>query len=1466
MEHQYDENKIKKLVECSDIQVILKDGTKISLDELNLEHVTTGVYPFWEYAGISNPLGQASATIINAINGALSPILNAIQGVVGDISSTVYSILNEVSNISSEVSNIVNFVQDLADRVSTIVTYIENLPSEISSFIQSAINTLREPLSNIQSILSNVVSYIEGIPGEIQGIISNLVSAVEEIPSEIENIVSNLINEVTNAISSLSSELSGFFSEIREALSSITTSIYDVSKTIIRGVEDSIGNIVHVVQQIYDYIVKEFKGISDVLSHMVHSIQSSFGSIIHGIESLVSNVKSALGGILSDITHTIANLPKAVGELVGDILEKFRAYFSAIMDGVTSIGSAFKGFINPLVEIKNWLTSKLYEVWSDLYNDVLKPIYTDVANIIAHPIKTISSFFSDVEKSSEELFKPVTCVLDEVVKAIENSGIGWIVNELPEEIISGIKSPVQWLEGSVIPFLDKVWTSIVSGAKWIYSKITESVNTIQNIAIGFISGAIMSLSKQMKFDAVDIVFKPIVDITGVNEWAKRTEGFMQFVETIGKPIEPLYTYYNLATYSILNTIPKGNVLALMISTVILGLSGVLDYVAGELSVIFAKLDINISLKDIGKAIPKIIYRAVLELVKTLMFTTSFWLYEPFKYWVNPFVRYHFPLPVEIPTYPEMVRSTRRFLPCYLLAERGKQNYRNMFNAVISELHRIMDYRAYPFWFELMTLGKFTPQIVIDKSGIPTLLEFTVEDRFGFKRNIPMALLYELPTPSDTIRMMMRDVIINLDQFELMMASHGFNKDVTALYYLLHFKYPSPTNLFEFATRLAGEVTWFEAHGVAKKFIDRNVKQFTEWKLGYPPKTPSELTSLVNNINLPKPTQVTQSIDTSKIDSAVVSRFNQVVGYILPYYKWHNYFPMSWIPGWTSDQMMAIELSAEIPTRLDARWMFKWCIITDTDLLRIVMSRGMHPQWVTKIAIGEMMNALNEERNLVRSSILSAYKYGLLTEDTVSNLLSHLCDVNILGLEIPVRFLPSEVKLLTIRADYDRAIEIIRSVIREMNIAYAENLISFDEYENAVNSVITAVNNSMGLQMVLDGSFFNPYKEYLDAYKDVDTFRRVRAWIRYSMYQLLYRFMRGFVPSGTMKQILDTLVELGKLTPAEKGIFEVMMQFMVSGYVNEVEIKAVLRELERGAITLDTAKKRLISLGMSDKLADAMIEAYAKHYTLSVSTLLSYADYVEIPEEILKQKMQILGVPEKDQKIILEVFKIKPVRSEMNEALRQLLEAFSNGYITEKELENAISKYGISRVGLNFLILAYKIRRENNDAKLYIDALIHKFKRGAISLSDLEKEIIKIVHDRTTAELIIEKNARVYELSVDKLIQMREYVPISTEWIINKAKEFGYPENEIKILPAYSVAREISSEVTRLANELGEDFVYGVITEQEFRQALDQLATLNGEVKRKLGVDWIVLSPEERDLLVTLYKLRRLRHEKSRRRG
>jgi len=617
--------------------------------------------------------------------------------------------------------------------------------------------------------------------------------------------------------------------------------------------------------------------------------------------------------------------------------------------------------------------------------------------------------------------------------------------------------------------------------------------------------------------------------------------------------------------------------------------------------------------------------------------------------------------------------------------------------MIEYTRRRMPTRAFDEWIkksrEIMALrgynDYFVNAVFTKVDEIPADLRITIKDRFGVDRLLPTSAVYDLPTASDFCRMMVRDIIA-LDGFKKAMLARGMIPDIAKMYYLLHFRYPPLDKLFEFVCRCAAGFAW----------VDQQPEK--EEDLGVAGVAPAALNAI--------PPDLGKQFNLDHVKSTIVEYTKK---FLTPYAKWHDYAPFAYVEGFTADRLINLDMMADIPMRIDGRWMYKWGIITDYDVFRIATARGMHPRWIEPITVAECMNALAEERTLARTGVINVFKEGFATEELLKKTLSGLTTINILGKERVVKFLDGEVKLLSLRAKYDRALDILREYQRDLMRAYEENVVDWDSLVKALDVTTKALARGLNINLSLDEEYYRLYKPVSESLRSVYTIRRVRYWLNYMLRNILTRFQSGYISRSEIKQIVNEIAEFAKLTDEEVQALLEIGELMLSVFNREMIARGILRKLSRGAITVDEAKKKLRELGLDDDVIDAMIEYNAKTYTLTLSQLISYMEYVPVKPEMLKRKIEMLGIP----------------------------------------------------------------------------------------------------------------------------------------------------EDEAKLIPAYAIARELSSEIGRYVTELITDFAHGLLTEQELRKELNDVATLWGKA-REFGVEWVILSPQEREILIALAKKRRERYERT----
>ena len=1499
-----------RVLEYANIEVVLKDGSVRRLDALRLTagelYAQVVIYQRWQYAGIADPLGQAVGIIINALSAPLNAIqtavnlvstalqsareaiLSAIEGVASSISATINSAMQSVTNT---ISGVTSYLSQLSNQIvssfQSVITTISNTIQSVSSTLNSAISSLSE---RFHGLITNVLESISNLGNTLRGLITNVTQAVTSGFQQLQGFFTNLIQNVANQLANIGNLIRSAFENVQRAISNVANNIMNVVRSSIEGVRqfmgqmisqfqslisnimthvtESLANLQNAIGSLGQSIVQGIRGFFDVIANQIQNLSSALSNVANLITESIRNVVGSIGKTVSDAFRNVSNVIEGIRsalnnigqnifqqlqglwntlkELYTNVIQQLGRVAStisgAVKDSLTSfitevskaleemskgfagwfvditktlkgMTSAFQGFVNPLVEIKNWLVTTLPQVFRQYLVDPL----------IAKLKELGSEFRKEPVLAAIELAgltNPMLMAIATVWRAL-----GYEVEITPDGKLTNVKRVT-----SVFDLLGKItsdaWDILQGRITAISEWMSNVLKGVAEFTVQRMSDVVSILSEAMKdtlgtlgevvrssFESFIGVVKPL--FKGFFDSLLEISGLFRKPSDVKSPTDVVTMYTSSMFEMVVATFFVDTITLLGASSLVSNVLDMFREIEAKISPILASIGGKIRPALPWKSFSEFIKTSIEEFYKTFFFTFSFWWFEPTKYLLNPYARGF--LPIEIPTLREIIEIGRRYYPT------EKSDY------ALKQVQRILEMRGYPPWLDEAILSN------------PAALGTDVTDRFGAKRRLPSAIFYDLPTPSDFVRMMLRDIFATFDDFKRAIAMRGFYEDVAKLYYLLHFKYPSLDKLYEFVTRAAAGMAWYVPGDTIKKEIE---KIYEIYGIRYRTLAPAEL-----NADLPSDPQVA----IQKITQTIYEYLDK----ISPYLKWHDYFPSAWIDGFTSDQMLVADMMADIPQRIDSRWMYKWGIISELDVVRIVAARGMHPKWIEPIALAEMMNALAEERTYVRTGVINAYKEGFLKSDALFKQFTNLTSVKLLGKDVPVRFLEGEAKLLELRARYDRAMDILNDSKTYLKRAYADNIIEWDDVLNVFRGIVARIQKALGLNLVVDEKYFETYKLAFDFYRLYEDVSRVRRWLRYAIYPVMRMLREGIVSSKEALQMVGGFAKLAKLSDLESKFFAYIFEAQVKLLERSLKADAVLKLVSRGILSPDEAVEALKQIGVEEDVAKALVEAKGKVYTLSIGTYLSYADLVEIPEDMLIEKMKRMGVPKDEANLILQVFRLKPIKSEVARFVSAELDLFENGFIDEDTLRSNLLQLGLRKDSATILIEVAKVRKEERKKRNLVEAILGRLRRGVIDLNTARRELKKLIVDEEFIDALIERNIRTYTFSVDKMISMSEYVPVDISDVMRKAELFGYPQEEIKLLPAYKIARDLSEEIKRLANELGNAFADGLIEEADFRRALDELATLNGQVK-KYGVDWIVLSPEEREALVQLYKIRRAR--------
>jgi predicted transcriptional regulator len=204
-------------------------------------------------------------------------------------------------------------------------------------------------------------------------------------------------------------------------------------------------------------------------------------------------------------------------------------------------------------------------------------------------------------------------------------------------------------------------------------------------------------------------------------------------------------------------------------------------------------------------------------------------------------------------------------------------------------------------------------------------------------------------------------------------------------------------------------------------------------------------------------------------------------------------------------------------------------------------------------------------------------------------------------------------------------------------------------------------------------------------------------------------------------------------------------------------------------------------------------------------------------------------------------------AESGEKYEQLIDEFC-----EKAKLTDVEKEIMKLLGSAFIEYAKK----NRKISIAKNVVKGKIRSGEWNTAQALEYLTKMGMDKDEASGWLEAEVKPRVVSIDKLVSMAEKIPVNVEILKQKMDAEGVPPNEQQLYLPYFVATELSEEMNSLANEYINQFVYGIINEEQLRSKLDELATLKGQAKTMYDVDWINISPRERELMVEKAKLLR----------
>ncbi len=1251
-----------------------------------IESIVSNIYQY--LINIINAINDAFSSIQSVITDSLSSLYDAIAGIQSSISNLLSSISSTLSNIVSSItSTLSSLMSDVSNAIqnafSSIANMVSSVTSTISSYISSFIDEVRSIISNISNVISNAFTSIEnyisnalgGIRDFLSSLISNISNMLQSLPSTILNALSSLSNYIKDALGSLANMISNMFQaigkDIMNAISGLAStfnnvvkeiysviggiantiesgfkSLYDflsnLASNIISGIEHIPDAVRGVIENVYNVIKSGFEKISDFFKWLWEQISGAFSKLgdalskiwdsIVSLPSMIKDIFSKFTGWVTDVENAIYSGFKNLINLFDNLKELLANLGAQVSNAFKFVGTAFTGFINAILKFPEWFENNLVKPLTEFF----KPLVDFFSNLNLSTIgekvsEWLRSFISDIIEGISFLGEKIYDGLKWAYEQIQGF-FNWLVPQ--------IKGSLAWAWNAIQRAVNDLWEALKEGAIWLVN--TFIINPIKSVLDDLMSG-------------ITNVFVSVAKSEGkIGEYGTFTLLALSLAGGLSIVIGVPYVIEGLADM----------IRTLELSAEPLGLGG---KIKSDILGILRR--IAQFFKDQGKA-----------LVQAVLIGSAIQLLDPVKYIIRPFSKsffdnvfkqiygdkYGIEAFFETPSLEQLRNFIRRAL-IYV------ENFRDLAKGKIPEATKkfldavkfLLYVRGYPFWFAdyYFDLGK----------------EFAMEvhDRFYVSRYIPLSPLFELPTHSEIIRMLQRDVFTSPVEWSKFVRVYGMSDDLAKMFYLLSFQYPSFSQLWKFMTRGISGMLWYTAPDLAKQIFATEA----QWLGAGVPIDPYKL----------------------NFDADALMNATAIYG------KWIQKSNFSWFKkgmklqygtktftinfDWTADSWMLWDISADIPSKIDARWMVKWSLFDHltrslrltlpkagvspepypkkpfVDLVRAVIesemysdvsmdlrpfcrmlvANGLHPAWVPLVAVAEAINALADERTLLRTGFLNLFKEGALDYATLDTFLDGMLVASFAveyfdaetrkwysgAINLPVRFLPAERKLLELRAVFDRALDILRDYLRVMAKGVSQLILKPSE---AMSKLTNYVNTKLGpwfnkvtelitgfpIPIKIDKDWINTYIAYYEELQGIETIMRARYYTRYLIYSIMWRFREGWITKDEMIKTLSTIVEEIKESPLFNKLLVQTADLMMSAFERELKAQYVISLLKRRKIDKGTAVKMLTEAGLTEDLAKLYVDAKFTPYSVSLTTLATLCEVVPQAVKYALDSLKIFG--------------------------------------------------------------------------------------------------------------------------------------------------------------------------------------------------------------------------------------------------
>jgi phage-related protein len=1363
-------------------------------------------------SGIASAISGAISSIISGISSVISSLAGAITSALSAIANAMSSALSAVANsITSALSSLASTLTGILNAlVSTIMAGISGLVSQLSSLLSSIIDAITKTISSIIDAVSKAITDLghaivdsftgafSALTNTLMSIFSNIVAGLQQVAVTFQgfvNSIAGLGDVIAGPLKSLADAIMGFFKDpigaISKALSDAWKAIVDITKPIWQPLQEFFANLWNFLQDLWNNFVKTlsdawdafvkltepiWKPILDFIDFVSKTVWEGINNFIKMItEGLSEFFKDPLGFIVRQITAAwsgFVEFTRPIWEPIQKFFEGVWKFLEEVWDNITK---ALSDAWNTLVDITKPVWEPIQKFFTDLWNG-LQQFLKDPVGFIVNAISSmwsgfveftkplwepISQFFTNVGKFFDDLLKTLVDWATTIVKFIAEDIPRFFTQDLPKFLTEDLPDILFKIGKTILEGLSQLGEAIINAFKLLGEWILRALVALFDVGKAIMEGAMNKLIMPM-VKTIQEAVKP----------ASPPPEVKQLVETLN-----IYIVSSMQSFG--EVAKNHDQVSEEMLTLTAGLSGTLGVLYATAQVGGLLADIIHPLKNIGtrKTLKSLIdsfggffiqsapaasftffllhpmlrrfwqkqARPVLPGPDTL---TTMYFRETFdeKYYAihmselgyaDTFIKGFIDINANIPTVQQLIRlvgaekidrkeALNQLKKAGWIGERGWLGPDVVFDG-LKEPPSITN--AFELYWKKMIDLKELKKIYMWQGRHEDYFELEVDNQYKMPpiADLVTFVIREIIEPEDfkTLVLMQglqpKEVIKKILGKPLIMPLIGGGRgegDWADAYWEAHWRLPAPEQIFEFYNRAVVGMVSVEG----KPFqIDTNMAE--------------------------KVVMAYTTIHDYKPDPRILTGFvKSRVG-------------IDKIP--VADEALVRSLRYRVLTRIESRFVRRWGLISTDDYMRLGIAQGIDPYikiktldgneiaMVEALTTAEFLQDLVEERTALRTQIINSFVRGfnirlkiLYVKDKPGETEEREIETLKLADSLKLlRFRPEEISWLAAQALIRREIEIREDKIKSLIDDYVAGILTPQDFEKELTPLI---DDSDVRRSVIE---FYTKKRMRERYRHM--YARLERDLLRELDTQLRLYENGYGSKDEAVKLMDSLISNGIMTEDEKAMLLSISETRRKRELVELAIRALAKRVARAEITPEVFATEASKLGVDKDFIDKLLEVNVPFYTLSVASLISYADDVPLPEDLVDKKLKLLRVPEDEAKIIKAVIARRPISDEIRSLLSTLQSLADDLEVTPGEAGGVMEALGLTS-------LEIQLRKK----------IIERLNRFAIR-RQIRRTLNVLLREQYEA---LTKGQDPKLITLDDYIKMNKALGMPDEYIISKAQE------------------------------------------------------------------------------------------------